>query len=230
MKKNNQKNKKNLKKTKKSFWQAFCIKNEVLYKKLEESIDFENLSLQQIKIVSLIIVIVFTFSVLGVRKYYFEHYFASLPKIEQKTKKELKKEMLQSKINELVKGSPIEKMVPYISQKNEKTAAFLVAIAKKESNWGKRKPVLNGQDCFNYWGYRGIKERMGSGGHTCFDSPEQAVDVVSKRISEIIKQNKVESAKNMVVWKCGYSCEAHNKQGVKKWISDVDYYSQKILN
>ena len=101
---------------------------------------------------------------------------------------------------------------------------------KKESNWGKRHPVLDGQDCFNYWGYRGQSERIGSGGHTCFDSPRQAVNVVANRINEIIKQNDVQSAKDMIVWKCGFSCDGHSDESVRKWISDVDYYAKKVIN
>jgi hypothetical protein len=46
-------------------------------------------------------------------------------------------------------------MAPYISEQNQDTAAFIVGIAKKESNWGKRVPKREGKDCYNYWGYRG---------------------------------------------------------------------------
>jgi len=31
-----------------------------------------------------------------------------------------------------------------------------------------------------------------------------------------------------VVWKCGASCAGHDPGGVKKWISDVDYYYQML--
>ena len=51
---------------------------------------------------------------------------------------------LESKINSLVSDFPIKRMVPYIAQKNSKTAAYLVAIAKKESNWGKYSPKKSG--------------------------------------------------------------------------------------
>ncbi|HUD08506.1 MAG TPA: hypothetical protein VMQ48_00210, partial [Candidatus Saccharimonadales bacterium] len=59
------------------------------------------------------------------------------------------KNVFQEKINDLVGGYPIEKMTPYISHKNKKVASFLVAIAKKESNWGRRSPKKNGKECFN---------------------------------------------------------------------------------
>ena len=54
---------------------------------------------------------------------------------------------LEKEISKLVQGYPIARMTPYISQKDPKTAAFLIAIAKKESNWGKRVPILAGNDC-----------------------------------------------------------------------------------
>jgi len=76
---------------------------------------------------------------------------------------EKKKEDLESEIMSMVEGYPIEKMVPYIIEKDKIVAAFLIGIAKKESNWGKRVPVLDGQDCYNYWGYRSQRRRMGSG-------------------------------------------------------------------
>lgn len=136
---------------------------------------------------------------------------------------------LEGNIKEMVKGYPIEQMVPYILEKDNLTAAFLVSIAKKESNWGKRVPVLDGEDCFNYWGYRGIRERMGTGGHTCFDSPEDAVDTVGKRIETLIKKYELTTPQDMIIWKCGSSCAGHSEYGVRKWISDVGYYFEKII-
>jgi len=136
---------------------------------------------------------------------------------------------LENNIQEMVKGYPIEQMVPYIIEKDTMTAAFLVSIAKKESNWGKRVPVLNGEDCFNYWGYRGIRDRMGTGGHTCFDSPEDAVDTVGKRITTLIKKYELTTPEDMIIWKCGSSCAGHSSYGVKKWITDVGYYFEKVI-
>ncbi len=123
----------------------------------------------------------------------------------------------------MLQGYPMEAMAPYIAQQDPQVAAFLVAIAKKESAWGKRAPKLNGEDCFNYWGFRQKRERMGSGGHTCFDSPREAVAVVSDRIEDLIKK-KYDTPQEMVVWKCGYTCQGHSNTSVAKWIQDVDYY------
>ncbi|KKQ48142.1 MAG: hypothetical protein US66_C0001G0006 [Candidatus Moranbacteria bacterium GW2011_GWD2_37_9] len=133
---------------------------------------------------------------------------------------------LRGELVEMTKGYPIEKMIPLISRQDEEIAAFLISIAKKESNWGKRVPRLNGEDCYNYWGYRGIREKMGTGGHTCFDSPQDAVRTVSARIKKLIEQD-VNTPSKMVVWKCGYSCNGHSDYSVKKWINDVDYYFGK---
>jgi hypothetical protein len=136
---------------------------------------------------------------------------------------------LEKEIKDMVQGYPIEKMTPYIADKNPKTAAFLVAIAKKESNWGKQKPVLDGKDCYNYWGFRLKTDEMGSGGNSCFDSPKEAVDIVATRIDELVNEEKIDSPKEMVVWKCGSDCEAAGGQeAANKWISDVGYYYNKF--
>ena len=135
---------------------------------------------------------------------------------------------LEKEIREMVKGFPIEKMAGEIATKNRIVAAFLVGIAKKESNWGKRVPVLNGQDCYNYWGYRGQREKMGSGGHTCFDSPKDAVDTVAKRLEFLVSNEKLNTPAKMVVWKCGYDCSWDSKVAVQKWISDVNMYFKKL--
>ena len=137
------------------------------------------------------------------------------------------KAIMEKNIREMVKGYPIEKMVPYIVNQDPKVAAFLVSIAKKESNWGKRVPVLNGQDCYNYWGYRGIRDRMGTGGHTCFDSPQDAVETVAQRIQNLIDKD-IDTPQEMLVWKCGSSCVGHNPYDVKKWVSDIALYFKKI--
>jgi len=141
---------------------------------------------------------------------------------------QLKQEEFEREIQKIVAGSPMEKMVPLIARQDRRVAAFLVGIAKKESNFGRRVPVLNGQDCFNYWGYRGIRPRMGTGGHTCFDSPEDAVYTVAKRIEELVKAD-INTPSEMVIWKCGSSCEHHSMESVKKWISDVNIYYQEIM-
>lgn len=137
-----------------------------------------------------------------------------------------KKDEFEDELKEMVKGYPIEKMIPYIADEDRIVAAFLVGIAKKESNWGKRVPVLNGEDCYNYWGYRGIRKRMGTGGHTCFDSRKDAIDTVSKRIEFLVEEKKLNTPAKMSIWKCGSACDKDGQVG--KWISDVDLYFDKI--
>jgi hypothetical protein len=141
---------------------------------------------------------------------------------------EAEKEEYRDQIQELVKGYPIEDMLPYILEKDRVVAAFLIGIGKKESNWGKRVPVLDGQDCFNYWGYRGVRRLMGTGGHTCFNSRKDAVDTVALRIESLIYSSKIDTPAKMVIWKCGYSCDGHSRESVRKWISDVDMYFKEL--
>ena len=91
-------------------------------------------------------------------------------------------------------------------------------------------PVLKGQDCYNYWGYRGIRERMGTKGHTCFDSRQDAVDTVSKRLETLVNKQKLNTPSKLVVWKCGSACSSDNLRDVKKWISDVELYFSRLKN
>ena len=135
---------------------------------------------------------------------------------------------LENDISFMVDGYPIEIMSKEIAKHDRAVAAFVVAIAKKESNWGKRSPKLDGKDCFNYWGFREKRERMGTGGHTCFDNPKDAVRSVSKRIENLMYEYDRDTPREMVVWKCGYSCAGHSDGSVNKWVSDVEYYYQKL--
>lgn len=133
------------------------------------------------------------------------------------------------KVRELVKGYPIEDFLPYLLDKDHKVVAFYIAIAKKESNWGKRVPVLDGKDCFNYVGYRGGGDRLGSGGHSCFIDRKEAVEVVSKRLKQLIEEYDRDTAARMVVWKCGNDCNATGGQAAaNKWIADVDMILAKL--
>lgn len=139
------------------------------------------------------------------------------------------KKYLEKEIREMVKGYPIEKMAPYIAEQDRTVAAFIIGIAKKESAWGQRAPVLNGQDCFNYWGYRAQRRLMGTGGHTCFNSPEDAVETVAKRINTLVEEHGKDTPAKMVdTWKCGTSCDGD--KGARKWISDVTMYFNKLNN
>jgi hypothetical protein len=196
-------------------------------KKHGSPFSFGNINPEEGRILVLIITIIFVitgmsfFNIMG--KVYANH-LIEIP--DQRKNIALEKE-----INQLVAGYPIAKMTPYISQKDPKVAAFMIAIAKKESAWGKHVPVLDGQDCYNYWGFRLKSEKMGSGGHTCFDSPQEAVNVVASRIDEMVNTENIDSAKDMVVWKCGYDCQDEAKTASEqKWIKDVNIYYSKLSN
>ncbi len=142
--------------------------------------------------------------------------------------KAIDRNRFNAEVTDMVKGYPIEAMLPYILKQDRDVAMFLIAIGKKESNWGKRVPVLNGQDCYNYWGYRGIRDKMGTGGHTCFNNPEDAVTTVAKRIKTLVQEKKLNTPAKMIVWKCGSTCTGHSGESVRKWISDVDMYVQEL--
>lgn len=135
----------------------------------------------------------------------------------------------EAKLRDMVNGYPIEDMVPYIATKDRVIAAFLIGIAKKESAWGKRVPLYKGHDCFNYWGYRGRRRFMGTGGHTCFNSPEDAVNTVARRLEKLVYSEKRDTpAEMMTAWKCGYDCSGHSKVDTRKWISDVEMYFREV--
>lgn len=156
-----------------------------------------------------------------------EDYEAKKKEAQERGIKE--RDLLEQEIRQMTKGYPIEKMAPEIAKQDRIVAAFIVAIAKKESDWGKRVPVLNGKDCLNYWGFRAQRKKMGTGGHTCFDSNEDAVSSVAKRLSFLVSNEKVNTPEKMVtVWKCGYDCSWDNPAAVKKWVSDVDMYFKKF--
>jgi len=133
----------------------------------------------------------------------------------------------EAAVKEMVKGYPIEKMLPYLFQKDPTVAAYYIAIAKVESNWGKRVPVYKGQDCYNYVGYRGQRKLMGSGGHTCFNSRKDAVDTITKRIDTLMNEYDRKTPAQMVVWKCGSSCEGHG-DSAQRWIDHVGGYFHEL--
>jgi len=37
-----------------------------------------------------------------------------------------------------------------------------------------------------------------------------------------------DTPEELIVWKCGWNCDAHSSQSVKKWIADVGYYFRKV--
>ncbi len=138
------------------------------------------------------------------------------------------KTSFERKIEKMVKGYPIASMASQIARQDPMVAAYIISIAKKESNWGKRSPKLDGSDCYNYWGFRAERERMGTGGHTCFDNRTDAVNTISKRIKRLVYEYERVTPREMVVWKCGYSCDGHSEKSVEKWIADVGYYYRKF--
>jgi len=135
---------------------------------------------------------------------------------------------IERRLNRMAADYPIQKMTPFIAGQDRKVAAYLIAIAKKESDWGKYSPKKGGKECFNYWGYKGTYNRNAAG-YSCFKSPEQAVNVVGRRIKNLIAQ-KVDTPREMVLWKCGRSCTAQSSSGAAKWVSDVDLYYRKVYN
>ncbi len=190
-------------------------------------LDLGNVSPSRARILGLIIAIIFLETYLVVYQNIQREEVVMVPTIQKVSPK--KSTVLEKEIKEMVKGYPIEEMTPYIASYDREVAAFLVGIAKKESNWGKRKPVLAGEDCYNYWGFRMKSERMGSGGHTCFDNPKEAVDAVASRIDQMVKEENLDTPKKMAVWKCGYNC-THPTASVKKWEQDVEYYYDQLAD
>ncbi|MDP1833408.1 MAG: hypothetical protein U0944_00245 [Candidatus Moranbacteria bacterium] len=135
--------------------------------------------------------------------------------------------IVKKNIEELVGDRPMDGMVSEIATRDSKTAAYLVAIAKHESNLGKFSPKKDGRDCYNYWGFRGTYNKTASG-YSCFDSPKQAVAVVGNRIQGLIENENIATPEQMLVWKCGGSCAGHNPADVERWKEDVGYYFKKI--
>jgi len=123
----------------------------------------------------------------------------------------------------LVKDYPMAEMVPYISQRDKKTASFLIAIAKKESDWGVHSPSLDGRDCHNYWGYKGSYNLVD--GYSCFDSAEQAVQVVGDRIDQLVSEN-IDTPQRMLVWKCGGNCKGDT--GAAGWVATISGLFDKL--
>jgi len=133
---------------------------------------------------------------------------------------------LQKNIRKLVNGYPMEAMVPYLGKRDQRVAAYLVAIAKKESNWGRYSPKKDGQECYNFWGYRG-QENPTASGYSCFQSPAQAVSIVGQRVKKLLAK-KIDTPRKMVLWKCGASCTRGEARSAAKWIRDVSLYYNKL--
>lgn len=132
------------------------------------------------------------------------------------------------KIYALVGESPIKEMVPFISQKDRKVAAFLVGIAKKESSFGSASPSKDGITCYNYWGFKGQGQRGQGMGYACFASAEEAVDTVGGRIEDLVEKNRSTPSKMVDTWKCGKSCSGD--PGAPGWVSTVAMYYDQIVD
>lgn len=140
------------------------------------------------------------------------------------------KKVIREKVVALASAEyPIVDMADSIARYDDPIAGLIVGIAKKESNWGKRTPKLKGEECFNYWGYRGPGNRgMTEDGYGCFEKPSDAVETIGNRLVELSELRQTTEPANMVIWKCGSSCAAHSPESVRKWISDVDIYYQQF--
>lgn len=148
----------------------------------------------------------------------------------EEREKEGKKKLLEQEIRSLVAGYPIEEMVPFIAEQERVVAAFLVGIAKKESDWGKHVPTKEGRECYNYWGYKGAGSLGHGMGYGCFSDPREAIAIVGGRIHALVIEKKNETPRDMVIWKCGSrSCAGHAPGSAEKWISDVNMYYSKLV-
>jgi len=136
---------------------------------------------------------------------------------------------LEAEIRGMVTGYPIEAMAPFIAEYDREIAGLVVGIAKKESDWGNHVPTLAGQDCFNYWGYKGEGSRGTAMGYACFGSPEEAVSAVGDRISRIIATKQASNPEQMLSWKCGSSCAGHSPESVRSWVASVRVYYDRLV-
>jgi hypothetical protein len=47
----------------------------------------------------------------------------------------------------------------------------------------------------------------------------------------LVAVEKIDNPTKMVIWKCGYACQNREKDASEiKWIEDVDYYYDKLVN
>jgi hypothetical protein len=129
----------------------------------------------------------------------------------------------------LMASFPMEAMAERIAGYDREIAGLIVGIGKKESNWGKRTPKLEGEECFNYWGYRGRGDRgFTPDGYGCFHTTDAAVDTIAGRLIELRELRESAAPERMIVWKCGNSCAGHSPESVEKWIADVNIYFRDI--
>lgn len=129
------------------------------------------------------------------------------------------------KARSMVSQYPIARMMPDILSQDRRVATYLIAIAKKESNWGRRAPLNHGESCFNYWGYRGSESPTDSG-YSCFSSRAEAVRIVGRRVRELLDQG-IDVPREFIVWKRGF-LDRPLDPSEEKWISDVSYYVKNL--
>ena len=153
--------------------------------------------------------------------------FADVQALEQGRIDNLATDQFVQKIYEIVGDAPIKEMVPFISKRDEKVAAFLVGIAKKESSLGEHSPSKDGHTCYNYWGYKGSASNGSVLGYACFASAEEAIDIVGNRIETLIGKDHNTPAKMVNTWKCGTDCSGD--PGAPGWVSTVAMYFEKIV-
>jgi hypothetical protein len=152
-----------------------------------------------------------------------------LPKDRFSDKIQNRENSFEKELYAIVGEYPIKEMVPFIANKSDRrVAALVVGIAKKESDWGRHSPSKGGATCYNFWGYKGAGSRGTAMGYGCFATAEEGVEAIAGRIQELVNK-KVDNPSRMVVWKCGSSCAGHDPAGVRKWISDVSLYFNKIV-
>jgi hypothetical protein len=136
---------------------------------------------------------------------------------------------LELTVKEVVKDHPMEVMAPSIARYDRNIVALIVGIGKKESNLGKHSPSKGGEDCYNYWGFKGAGERGTAMGYACFATPEEAVQAIGNRLDSLVEKRATSEPRSLVTtWKCGASCEGHSKESVQSWISSVNQYYSKI--
>jgi hypothetical protein len=148
--------------------------------------------------------------------------------VKNKRNDSLENSDFASKIYAIVGDAPIKEMIPFISKRNEKVAAFLVGIAKKESSFGSASPSKNGENCYNYWGYKGSAGNGSVNGYACFDSAEEAIETVGDRIEVLVNKDRNTPERMVNTWKCGTSCKGD--LGAPGWVSTVALYFNKIVS
>jgi hypothetical protein len=152
---------------------------------------------------------------------------ASAQTDKQNKNSEAVSDQFVQKIYEIVGDSPIKEMVPFISKRDEKVAAFLVGIAKKESSLGEHSPLKDGHTCYNYWGYKGSAGNGSVLGYACFASAEEAVETVGNRIEVLVGKDHNTPEKMVNTWKCGTNC--NGDPGAPGWVATVAIYFEKIV-